>query len=224
MEASREPSSLRLAGSLAVAGLLSGLILVGVFLATQPRIQRNRAEALRAAIFKVLPGTERIDAFKLDGAGVSPYQGDPGAPTHEVLVYRGSAADGAVKGWAIPAEGAGFQDTIVLLYGFDPARQAIIGMEVLESRETPGLGDKIAFDEHFRANFKELKVEPKIELVKKGEKTAPHQVDAITGATISSRAVVNILLQSTEQWLPRVNAAGKQARVEGRRDSQGVGN
>ncbi len=206
MEQPSEPSSLRLASSLALAGLLSGLILVAVYLATKPRIQRNRAEALRAAIYKVLPGTTDIQAFKLEGEALARFEGDPGAPTKETLVYRGLDAKGAAIGWAVPASGAGFQDDIVLLYGFAPARRAIIGMEVLESRETPGLGDKIAFDEHFRANFKELVVEPKIELVKKGEKTAPNQVDTITGATISCRAVVNILGKSSAEWLPRLDA------------------
>ncbi len=206
----KEPSSVRLAGSLALAGLLSGLILVGVFLATKPRIQRNRAEALREAIYKVLPGTTDIEAFKLDGQALSLFEGDPGAPTKETLVYRGKNDKGAAVGWAVPASGPGFQDDIVLIYGFDPARRAIIGMEVLESRETPGLGDKIAFDEQFRANFKELKVDPKLKLVKKGEKTAPNQVDAITGATISCRAVVKILSKSTTEWMPRLDAVGKE--------------
>lgn len=203
-DAAQEPSSLRLAATLALAGLLSGLVLVGVFLVTQPRIQHNRAEALRAAIYQVLPGTSTIEAYRLDGDALARFDGNPGAATKERLVYRGLDRDGHVIGWAIPASGPGFQDDIVLLYGFSPTRRAIIGMEVLESRETPGLGDKIAFDEHFRKNFVELHVEPRIELVKKGEKTAPHQVDAITGATISCRAVVNILDESTSEWLPRL--------------------
>ena len=78
MSEHKEPSSVRLAGSLAIAGLLSGLLLVGVFLATKPRIQRNRAEALREAIYKVLPGTTDIEAFKLSGQALTRFEGDPG--------------------------------------------------------------------------------------------------------------------------------------------------
>ncbi|MCA9596375.1 MAG: FMN-binding protein [Myxococcales bacterium] len=214
--ATEEPSSLRLAGTLAVAGLLSGLILVGVFIVTEPIIQQNHADALQRAIYKVLPGTKKIEAFKLSGDKIVPYEGKPGAPTKETLVYKGLDDSGASVGWAVPASGSGFQDTIALIYGFDPKKKAIIGMEILDSRETPGLGDKIGYDEHFRANFKALEVEPKIELVKRGEKTAPNQVDAITGATISSRAVVGILQSSTKEWVPRLGdepaktaAAGK---------------
>ena len=214
--ATEEPSSLRLAGTLAVAGLLSGLILVGVFIVTEPIIQQNHADALQRAIYKVLPGTKKIEAFKLSGDKIVPYEGKPGAPTKETLVYKGLDDSGASVGWAVPASGSGFQDTIALIYGFDPKKKAIIGMEILDSRETPGLGDKIGYDEHFRANFKALEVEPNIELVKRGEKTAPNQVDAITGATISSRAVVGILQSSTKEWVPRLGdepaktaAAGK---------------
>jgi len=209
----KEPSSVRLAGTLAMAGLLSGLILVGAYLLTLPRIQRNQAEAMQAAIYKVLPGTKVIEAFALKGDTLTPFEGPPGAPTKERLVYLGKDEQGKAIGYAVPAEGAGFQDTIKLIYGYDPSRSAIIGMEVLESRETPGLGDKIIFDEHFKKNFVELKVQPKIELVKKGEKTAPNQVDAITGATISSRAVVSILSQSTVEWAPRLSqgSGGKTA-------------
>ncbi len=65
-------------------------------------------------------------------------------------------------------------------------------MEILDSRETPGLGDKIYKDAAFVANFASLSVDPEIVAVKKGNKSAPNQIDAITGATISSKAVVKI--------------------------------
>ena len=60
---------------------------------------------------------------------------------------------GAVAAAAVPAAGPGFQDTIALLYGYQPAEQRVVGMEVLESRETPGLGDKIFKDAEFVAEF-----------------------------------------------------------------------
>ena len=59
----REPTFLRLVVTLALAGLIAGLVLVGVYLGTLPIIQRNQAEALRAAVFKVLPGTSTIHAL-----------------------------------------------------------------------------------------------------------------------------------------------------------------
>lgn len=190
----RQASSLRLVATLAGAGLLSGLALVGVFLGTQPRIEANREAALKRAITNVLPGTATIDP-------VSP--GDGGE-----TIYRGRSEGGVPLGYAIPAEGPGFMDTIKLIYGFDPERRVIVGMEVLESRETPGLGDKIIADPGFHENFEALEVETGIEAVKKGNKTAANQVDCITGATISSEAVVSILDRSTSRWLPVLGRGG----------------
>ena len=82
-------------------------------------------------------------------------------------------------------------------------------MTVLESRETPGLGDKIYKDAKFVAEFRTLVVEPVIELIK-GHGDKANQVDAITGATISSRAVVKILNQTNTVWRPRIAALAAQ--------------
>jgi len=184
----RAGSSLRLVVTLAAAGLLSGLVLVGVYLGTQPRIEANREAALRRAITKVLPGTATIDPVEPGGGGET--------------VWAGLDESGKPLGYAIPAEGPGFMDTIKLIYGLDPRRGVIVGMEVLESRETPGLGDKIVADPDFHTNFDGLAVRPSIVAVKKGRKTADNQVDCITGATISSEAVVSILGRSASRWLP----------------------
>jgi len=83
----------------------------------------------------------------------------------------------------------------------------------LESKETPGLGDKIEKDETFLANFEQLDVsfneagdalKNPVTPVKSGEKTNPWEVDAITGATISSRAIGDILKESTARWVPLI--------------------
>jgi len=209
----KEASSFRLVATLAVAGLLSGLAMVGIYLVTQPIILRNQAEAMRRAIFKVLPGTAEIDTLVLSGEELQPYQSADGSMPTTDAVFAGRADDGTLMGYAIPADGPGFMDTIKLIYGFDPRRRAIIGMQVLDSRETPGLGDKIIFDEEFHRNFVELKVEPQIVGVKVAEKPRPsNEVDTITGATISSEAVVSILNKSTQRWLPILD---RQAPVEG---------
>jgi electron transport complex protein RnfG len=200
--ADREAGSFRLVATLAAAGLFSGLVLVTVYLATAPRIERNRAEALRAAIFRVLPGIEGLTAFELHDGQLEPSDAGTAVPDDVKAVFAGFDAAGQLVGWAIPAKGPGFMDTIELLYGFDPRQRTVIGMEVLESRETPGLGDKIVRDADFHENFEELAVEPTIEAVKKGQKTSANEVDCITGATISSEAVVSILNRSTTRWLP----------------------
>ena len=198
----KEAGSIRLAGTLAIAGLLSGLALAGIYQATLPRIERNQAEALRKAVFRVLPGTTKIRTLVLKEGKLVPYTGPEGKKPKGEALYQGLDSAGKLVGTAIPAEGPGFADTIYLLYGFNSEKKIIVGMEVLSSRETPGLGDKIGLDPHFLANFKALEVEPPILAVKPGKKTQPNQVDTISGATISSKAVVKILNGSVERWLP----------------------
>ncbi|MFG0283276.1 MAG: FMN-binding protein [Phycisphaerales bacterium JB039] len=198
-----EPSGFRLVFTLAMAGLLSGLAIVGAYEWTLPIIEANNAAALRRAVFKVVPGSEQMQGLILaDGAA------RPAGPDETADVYAAYSAEGAFIGYAIAAEGAGFQDTIRLLYGYDPGARQIIGMEILESRETPGLGDKIYKDAHFVGNFDALAVDPPIVAVKAGEKSAPNEVDAITGATISSKAVVRIIGGANDRWLQLLPAPG----------------
>ncbi len=194
----KEPSSLRLVGTLVVAGMLSGLVLAGVHQITAPRIEANKARALREAVFRVIPGSSGIRRLVLrDGRLVLVTEGEgPGEPA----IHAAYDAGGTFLGWAISGDGPGFQDTIGVLYGYDPARRVVTGMHILESRETPGLGDKIYKDADFVANFDGLAIEPPIVVVKDG-RDADNEVDAITGATISSKAVVKIINDANERWL-----------------------
>jgi electron transport complex protein RnfG len=197
---------LRMIGTLGVAGMCSGLALVGIFLVTRPLIERNRAEALEAAIYRVLPGASSRKAFVVRGGDLAPFESPDGSLPKEEAVYAGFDASGASIGFAIPAEGPGFQDTIKLIYGYDPTRRRVVGMEVLESKETPGLGDKIIKDQHFVGSFRDLAIDPEIEVTKKG-KTSENQVDAISGATISSIAVARIINVANTRWLDQLPEA-----------------
>lgn len=195
------PETPRLVLTLALAGLVSGLAIVGIYRLTLPVIQENQAAALRRAVFEVVPGAERLQRLEWDGAALAPAEAEAGDA--DPAVYAGYDAAGALVGYAIPGAGAGYQDTIRLIYGYDPVARQVVGMQVLESRETPGLGDKIFKDADFVEQFRDLAVEPRVELVKDGA-TADHQVDAITGATISSSAVVSILQQQNAFWLDKL--------------------
>lgn len=208
MPAPALPNNWHMIRALGGVGVLCSLLIVLTFEATLPVIERNKAEALQRAIFQVLPGaTERV-AFVLTADGGLRVGADPAAGEH--LVYAGFGADGTLIGVAIEAGGQGFQDIIRLLYGYDPQRQLVIGMEVLESKETPGLGDKIIKDATFVANFAALDVQldeagalrHPVVAVKAGTKANAWEVDGITGATISSVAVADIIRASAVKNLP----------------------
>ncbi len=193
-----EPSSLRLIATLTLAGLASGLLLVGVYELTLPIIEANKAAALERAVFQVLPGTTSMAPLGLRDDALALASGDEDEPPS---VFLGRDDDGALTGYAIRWQGTGFQDVIELIYGYDPERELVVGMEILASKETPGLGDKIFKDASFVANFEALAVRPEILAVPKGGKTQAHEVDCITGATISSKAVVKIINAGNDQWL-----------------------
>jgi len=207
-------------------GLLCGLLIVGVFTWTRPAIERNRAEALERAIFRVLPEARSSRSFRLaDDAHFVPVAGSaaPASAAEGPLFHAGYDEGGNLVGLALEARGMGYQDVIHVLYGYSFALDAIIGLRVLESRETPGLGDKIETDAVFLENFDRLDVAlvgdgsavaHPIELVKPGRKEHPWQVDGITGATISSAAIARILGVSSARWVPLVRRNLDDFRVE----------
>ena len=192
-------------------GILCALLIVLTYEGTLPRIERLRAEALEQAIFKVLPGITTTRTFQLteDNRLVPVEEGEEAGS----VVYAGYDDSGRFVGVAIEAAGQGYADIIRILYGYDPGKEAIVGFYVLESKETPGLGDKIEKDPAFLANFEALDVsltddgstlKNEVVPVKSGEKENPWEVDCITGATISSRAIGNMIGASTRRWVPLI--------------------
>jgi electron transport complex protein RnfG len=213
------PSSLRLVLTLAIAGLVSGIAIIGIYESTLPTITANKARELREAVFKVLPGVSQMQALvSRNGQLVVVAAPDKDEP----VIYGGYDEAQAFIGYAIPAAGPGFQDTIAILYGYIPGKKQVVGMEVLESRETPGLGDKIYKDAAFVGGFAALSVEPEIIAVKKGTKSSPNEIDAITGATISSKAVVRIINEAHMAWVAQLPPPGSEPplRQTGTADSE----
>jgi electron transport complex protein RnfG len=182
----------RLFATLGLTGAFAGLLIVLSWGLTQPRIQRNKAERLRLAVAEVLGAPARFDTlYVVDGTlrDVAPAD----RPLADIeQVYAGYAADGRLAGFAIAAGEPGFADVVRLIFGYDPSGRRLLGMKVLESKETPGLGDKIEKDTTFTGQFRT--VAAPLRGVKADRATGdPHEVDLITGATISSRTVVRII-------------------------------
>lgn len=194
-------SAARIVGSLVIVAMLSGLIIVVAYDSTLPAITAHKAKALRESVMQVLPGTTNVQRLVWRNSQLIAAED---GPAEEEAIFAGVDTTGKLIGYAIPGAGPGFQDTIRLMYGYRPQQGRIIGLQILDSRETPGIGDKIFKDADFRANFNNLAVAPMISAVKKGKKSAPNEIDAITGATISSKSVVRILNNANALWLPRL--------------------
>ena len=203
-------SGARMIVVLGTIGLVCGALIVGAFQVTLPAITKNKAKLLEESVLAVVPNATRARPF-VDNGGVLAPADDAGVPG--TRYYAGYNERGELVGVAIETSGQGFADVVRVIYGYSPEKQAIVGLKVLESHETPGLGTKIETEARFRANFDSLKVVPSadggalqhpIALAKRGEKTDPWQVEAITGATISSRAVADMLRASTETAVPLI--------------------
>lgn len=193
-------SAQRLIGTLGGFGALAGLLIVSVYVATQPTIRANKAAALAAAISEVLAAPDRYDTLYVTADSLSRQLPAGASAEAAEAVYLGWRGDAPV-GYAIVASSSGFQDNIRLIFGFDPARQQLIGMKVLESKETPGLGDKIYKDAEFVAQFSQ--VQAPIVGVKEGQgEGRPTELVMITGATISSRAVIKAINTALERVGP----------------------
>lgn len=203
--------SMKMLRAMVSIGVICALLIVLTFEGTLPTIEKNKAEALEKAVFKVIPGMTQKKVFQLNNDNVFIEIGEE--EKGERIIYAGYDENDQLAGLAIEASGMGFADVLRILYGYDPDKQAIVGFYVLQSKETPGLGDKIEKDLDFLSNFANMDVslienlstiKNKIIPVKHGTKKNSWEVDGITGATISSRAIGNILGTSTEHWIPLI--------------------
>ncbi|MGM0489847.1 MAG: RnfABCDGE type electron transport complex subunit G [Planctomycetota bacterium] len=208
---SKMPTSGAMIGTLGTVATISGVLLALVYQGTYDIIQRNREQALRQAVFTVIPGASEQVPFETTGPGTLERVTDQSAA--EPRLFTGWSEDGKMLGVALKASEQGYGGPIRVLYGYDPDQEVITGLTVLESKETPGLGDRIS-EEPFLGKFTNLDANMNatgdalahpITFVKRGEKTEPWQVEGISGATISSKAVVNAIQQNTREMLPFVH-------------------
>jgi electron transport complex protein RnfG len=195
-------STLRLVATLAVAGALAGLLIVLVNLHTKPIIDEYKAEQLKLAIYEVLPGVSRYRTlYQVDGALSAEVPAGAKA-TDFRQAYVGYDDAGQMKGVAVSRGESGFQDIVQVIFGFEPDSGVLLGMKVLDSKETPGLGDKIFKDQNFVDQFFARPQTPLAAIKAGSGKGAPGEIDAITGATISSKVVVSIINNGIAEWRP----------------------
>lgn len=199
--------------ALGIVCAICGLIVVGAYEATLGAAQANRRLAVERAVFKVLPQAKTVHEYFVLPAGdiVRGSGGDP--PAGALRFHAAYDEAGQLSGIAAEGSAKGYADAVRVMFGYDRACQCIVGIGVVSMRETPGIGDKILTDRAFLANFKALDVTLKADLsalahdvavVKHGTKTNAWQIDAISGATVTSRAVGKGINDAAQQLLPRL--------------------
>ena len=163
-------------------GIISGGLLAMVDGWADPLIAANKKAETEAAIFRVQSEGKSYEA--LNNAGFE--------------VYKVKNEKAEEVGYALVYEGNGFQGKIRLICGLSADLEKILALEILEQVETPGLGTKVT-ETPFTDQFKQLKTSPLINWVKGVEPENPNEIQAITGATISSKAVVAIINSGIEK-------------------------
>ena len=205
-----EVPSWRLVLTLTVAGALAALALSMVYEATLPAIMANRAKVLKEAVGVVLKEPARVVSLKVEADGLVVdddvvYQEESGV----TRVYFGWNDAGQPIGFAVVGAAYGYgSDPIKLIFGYDAQSKEILGLKVLDHKETPGIGTKI---EDAGTPFVDQWWNPPGDSAKARKRTvarqapvvgiradkAPsddvHEVDMISGATISAKAIIRVV-------------------------------
>ena len=175
--------------------LLFGVTLAGVQAALGPKIEANKINEAQEKVPELVLGAQEAQKImtsdqplKISADAITV---EAGGRQKMYSVYEARYADGRLAGWVTKAKGMGYADRIELLVGLDPYAEKLTGLFILDQKETPGLGNKM-IDAPWRAQFIGKSTEQPITVTKSGKPTA-NQINAITGATISSRSVANII-------------------------------
>jgi electron transport complex protein RnfG len=173
---------------LTAVGLLSGGFLASVGILTKGRIALNKKMEIERAIVSVVPGAVASETLYEE---------------KDFIVYGGKNEAGDLQGFAIYTSGVGFQDKIILMIGVDASLSRLNGLAVLDQKETPGLGAKIVDRASFLIYWEKKGFSQPFSLRKppapSPESLSASEVNTITGATISSEAVLNIVNTAREK-------------------------
>ncbi|OQX14697.1 MAG: FMN-binding protein [Thiothrix lacustris] len=187
---------------------LSGFLIVTVYQATKPAIEENKRLAIQKTVLEVIKGATAYKHFVINDKGEL-LAAAPGLKGTNV--YAGYDAQGKLTGLAAEGRAQGYSGSVETIYAYTPSCQCITGVKVIKQTETPGLGDKVITNKDFVANFDKLDATVKgdalanaIVAVKHGSKKNPWEIDAISGATISSKAIAKGLNGSAQDVLPKV--------------------
>ena len=184
-----------------MASFFFGLLIAVTSAALSPRIRQNEINKRNRLVSGLLP--EAKNFIPMDGRlEVETLRGDK----EEIEIYKAVSETNEPVGWSFEAVGSGFADKIKLVVALDANLERIAGFDVLASNETPGFGDQIKYD-YFRNQFEGAPA-GELKLVTVGEpKEIDSEIVAISGATISSEAVVetvsNYVTQVKEQMLKK---------------------
>ena len=172
---SNEHSTFKIAFNLAAACFISGIVIGSVYFVTAP-VAAQKAEEMKQESMKAL--VPEAEHFTEVGGHAGWFAAEKG---------------GKAVAYIVPAESKGYGGKIKMLVAVT-ADSKVIDFSILEHNETPGLGDNAQKPE-FRQMFAG-KGADKLEVTK--DPANKDNIQAMTGATISSRAVTKGVREAVE--------------------------
>jgi electron transport complex protein RnfG len=186
---------------LIVSSFCFGLLLAATNYALAPTIRQNRIDKLNRLAKGLLSEAEHFVEME------ERIEIESGRVKEEITIYKAEAAGEQCVGWSFSVGGPGFQGTIYLVVGVDAGFEKLAGYRVLSSSETPGFGDKIKYD-YFRGQFEGAPA-AELKLISSGDaRKIDSEIVVISGATISSEAVVAIMNDSVLQVKEQMRKKG----------------
>ena len=167
-------SIFKIALNLTITCFISGIIIAGTFAITEPAAHAQRIKAKNDAMRELVKDAESFKAIEGKEGWYAALKGD------KVLAYL------------VPASGKGYAGSIDMLAAVTPEGKAM-DFKVLKHAETPGLGDKMV-EPKFRKQFAG-KASADLEVVKV---PSEKNIQALTGATITSRAVTKGIREAVD--------------------------
>ena len=178
---------------LTVLSIVSGGSLAGLKDFTEPKIENNVMNLVKGpAIRQILEAADNDpveDRFKIQDGDV------------ERNVFVG-VFDGTANTVVMEASASGYGDKIGMVVAINMADETLRGIAVTTHKETPGLGAMAKDDPNFSAQFVDKSISSPF-----GVTTDGGQISALSGATITSRAVcdgVNNAVASYNQLKPQL--------------------
>ncbi len=205
----------------AVTSLVFTAGIMALDAASRPTVKRNQQVAERKAIGEVLglgdvdsmSDAEIVETYQTQIRRHEPLTDEESGQSYDVLAgYDGDPNDGgALIGYAFPVSGTGFWARITGYLALTPDLSEIIGVTFLQHQETPGLGGRLT-EEDWREKFEGLPATVPDDggpiLTVGGGKNPDRNVDAITGATGTSRAVERFINQDIRRFRRAAKAEG----------------
>ncbi len=170
-----------------------GASLAGIQLTLSPKIEANKLNETLEKVPELIFGAEAAQSFAEENRQMDIERQYIKAGNKIYSVFQ-AKTDDQTSGWVVKSSGQGYADKIELLVGVDAKAETISGLFILDQKETPGLGNKI-MEQAWRNQFNNKSTQQPMTAVKT-KASAPNEINAITGATISSKAVCGIVNQS----------------------------